>query len=88
MTNFDLTPQETAMMKRAFDQFMSSPVVIAFHAKQAALREIHGLSAGAQLCMPKCDSFTVPEVEVSIPMNGSGLVDVKAPTPGVTQAGS
>jgi hypothetical protein len=49
------------MMKKAFDQYLASPVVIAFHAKQNAMREIYGLPANAQLAMPDCNAFSAPD---------------------------
>jgi hypothetical protein len=49
------------MMKKAFDQYLANPAVIAFHAKQNAMREIYGLPANAQLAMPDCNAFSAPD---------------------------
>ena len=61
MQRHELTPEEAAMLKRAFDALQSSPAVLNFNGRQQAIREIHLLPANAKLLVPDCKAFLIPD---------------------------
>jgi len=61
-----LTESEAAMIKRAFDVYNAAPTTIAFISRVGALQEIHGLPPTAQLSMPDCKAFLVPDAPQTV----------------------